>query len=791
MANDLEKVLKELRLTMGKMEMALGLIDEAIVWINHSGTVEWCNGVFDRLTDRSHIELINQPLIDLIVLKEVGTPLSKANHPVMKVLERNTVQRGVYQLGPEQLPVELVAVPLTLPNQPGGAILTLRDISEIHELEQVRLQSLALQAAADAIVITDANGCIMWVNPAFTALSGYSADDVYGQRPSILQSGQNPNGTYRKMWKVISSGQVWHGELVNRRLNGTIYFEEQSITPVIDRAGTITHYIAIKRDISQRKEAEAEIRKLSSVATRTDNAVIIANAKGEIEWVNEAFTRMTEYTLKEVVNLRPGDFLQGDETLPETVREMSESLAIQDGFNVEIVNYSKSGRKYWVSIEMRPLLDESDRITNYLAIENDITERKQSEEKLAAARNREIDIAARIQRTLLLGRSREQINGVQMAALSVPSQKVDGDFYDCFVHNEDCMDVVLGDVMGKGVPAALLGGATKSAILRSMNRMMSSSADHHLPFPCEIIMSLHAAIANELIALNSFVTLFYGRVSSKQGVLQFVDCGHTRSIHCGETDESCRFFSGANMPLGFSAREAYKETEIPLSPGDVVVLYSDGITEATDAEGAMFGEDRLLEVVRQNRYLKCAAILEKIQQAVGSFSTSQSFGDDLTCLVIKVDLQQPGAVKGSASYSYPAAHPSLSSLRKNLADFFAAHFVQPGYQKDFDQLQAGVNEAATNIIEHAFPQPGEQDEVEMILTARQREITIELCHNGAAFSGGASILPAPEGHTESGFGLYIMEQSLDSIHYTRRADGWNRLVLKKTLHETEQANDES
>ena len=314
-----------------------------------------------------------------------------------------------------------------------------------------------------------------------------------------------------------------------------------------------------------------EIRKLSSVATRPDNSVIIANAAGEIEWVNEAFTRLTEYSLDEVTGHRPGSFLQGPGTDPATTQTTSESLERQEGFNVEIINYSKSGRRYWLSVEVRPMRDDAGNLVYFLAIENDITERKASEEKLAAARRREVDIASRIQRTLLLGRAQERIAGVQVAALSVPSLQVDGDFFDCFIHDEDCMDVMIGDVMGKGVPAALLGAATKSAIMRSMSSMISGSQDHRLPSPHEIIMSLHAVLTKELIELESFVTHFYARLNGHKRTMQFVDCGHTRSIHCGITEDSCRMFSGHNVPLGFSARENYQETWLMLEPGDVIV----------------------------------------------------------------------------------------------------------------------------------------------------------------------------------------------------------------------------
>jgi PAS domain S-box-containing protein len=126
--------------------------------------------------------------------------------------------------------------------------------------ESLRLQSAALEAAANAIVITDQLGNILQVNAAFTALTGYAAREVIGQNPRILKSGQQKETFYRNLWQTISSGRVWSGELTNRRKDGSLYAEEMTITPLRDADGVIAHYIAIKQDISERKRAEDELR---------------------------------------------------------------------------------------------------------------------------------------------------------------------------------------------------------------------------------------------------------------------------------------------------------------------------------------------------------------------------------------------------------------------------------------------------------------------------------------------------------------------------------------------------
>jgi sigma-B regulation protein RsbU (phosphoserine phosphatase) len=122
--------------------------------------------------------------------------------------------------------------------------------------EELLLQSTALNAAANAIVITDAGGRVLWTNKAFESLTGYPQSEIAGKTMSLLQSGCHGPDFYAALWKDIADGKVWHGEMINRRKNGSLYTEEQTITPVRGSNGEIRHFIAIKQDITQRKLAE-------------------------------------------------------------------------------------------------------------------------------------------------------------------------------------------------------------------------------------------------------------------------------------------------------------------------------------------------------------------------------------------------------------------------------------------------------------------------------------------------------------------------------------------------------
>jgi PAS domain S-box-containing protein len=126
--------------------------------------------------------------------------------------------------------------------------------------ELIHLQAAALQATADAIVITDQTGTIKWVNAAFTYLTGYAPEEAIGRNPRFLKSDRHPPEFFRQMWETILAGKTWRGEFLNRRKDGSLYSEAQSITPVLNRAGQVTHFIGIKQDISRRKEAEQSLQ---------------------------------------------------------------------------------------------------------------------------------------------------------------------------------------------------------------------------------------------------------------------------------------------------------------------------------------------------------------------------------------------------------------------------------------------------------------------------------------------------------------------------------------------------
>ena len=177
---------------------------------------------------------------------------------------------------------------------------TVRDLTERKRAEkQTRLQTVALESAANGIVITDRAGVILWVNPAFTRLTGYTAAEAVGQKPHVLKSGAHEPAFYQKLWETVTSGEVWEGEIVNRRKDGTLYTEQMTITPVRDSTGVISHFIAIKQDITERKRAEKELlfktALLEAETETTIDGVLVVDQAGHVLLANKQFSKIWNF----------------------------------------------------------------------------------------------------------------------------------------------------------------------------------------------------------------------------------------------------------------------------------------------------------------------------------------------------------------------------------------------------------------------------------------------------------------------------------------------------------------
>ena len=252
---------------------------------------------------------------------------------------------------------------------------------------RLNLQAGALNAASNSIVITNLSGQIVWSNPAFSVSSGYSSDEVLGKSPALVKSGRHSKEFYSQMWAAITSGNTWCGEIINRRKDGELYTEEMTITPVTSQTGEITHFVAIKQDITDRKRA-AEALSLAEEKYRAifEGAVIgifQITPEGRPISINRALAQMHGYDspeefLSEVSNVAQQVFVDPCRML-QLRRELEQTNVVQ---GIELEVYRRDRTKKWVVANMRAAKDASGMISLYEGTIEDITERKIAEERV-------------------------------------------------------------------------------------------------------------------------------------------------------------------------------------------------------------------------------------------------------------------------------------------------------------------------------------------------------------------------------------------------------------------------
>jgi PAS domain S-box-containing protein len=240
----------------------------------------------------------------------------------------------------------------------------------------------AVEQAADGVVITDADGKIRYVNPAFTRMTGYTTEEAMGQRSSILKSGRHSPGFYEELWKTIRSGQVWFGEVVNRRKDGTLYGEEMRITPVKAANGEVVSYIAIKHDVTGRREAEEVQGFLAAIVESSEDAIVAYTPAGIIRTWNRGAEAVLGYAATEAIG-KPMAFIVAPERLPLLPAFTARALEGNAISQYESVCVHKDGRKIHVAVTASAIRNPAGAAVGISAILRDISERRESEQARA------------------------------------------------------------------------------------------------------------------------------------------------------------------------------------------------------------------------------------------------------------------------------------------------------------------------------------------------------------------------------------------------------------------------
>ncbi|MEN6401084.1 MAG: PAS domain S-box protein, partial [Armatimonadia bacterium] len=233
------------------------------------------------------------------------------------------------------------------------------------------------------IVITNRGGEILWVNPSFTRVTGYSSEDVMGQTPRLLKSGAQDSAFYTSLWETILKGEVWRGEFVNRRKDGTLYNEQKTITPVRDESGEIAHFIAVAQDITGRKRAEealraSEARLRSYFESPQVGIAIVAPDKKYLE-VNDRFCDMVGYSREELAQMTWEDLTPSEDLVAELPDYQRVMEGEENTYAIEKRYIRRDRSCIDVSVSACAVRREDGSLSYFVALVQDITERKRLE----------------------------------------------------------------------------------------------------------------------------------------------------------------------------------------------------------------------------------------------------------------------------------------------------------------------------------------------------------------------------------------------------------------------------
>jgi sigma-B regulation protein RsbU (phosphoserine phosphatase) len=633
----------------------------------------------------------------------------------------------------------------------------------IHDLtarKQTEAKLLTLSSAVEqspaAVMIANAKGIIEYVNPSFTRLTGYTSEELVGESPSLLRSAGTSLDQYRRLQAALLKASEWREEIQDRKKSGEIYWALETIAPIRNPAGAVTHFLAIQQDITEQKRGKEALRAseerfrrvaemagewlweqdaqgryvYSSAAVRQilgyepeeilgkpyldlltdedrkrwtadappgpdiqkpfhrlvnryrhkDGHEVFTESSGEpvldgqgrlVKWrgvdydissrkcyedalrlrdraieavsvginiadarlkqnpniyVNPALSRMTGYSREELLgqNMR---LLQGPETDRNAVEAIGRALREGRSCNVILKNYRKDGTWFWNELFISPVRDEAGQLTHFIGVQSDVTERLHAEEA-----HHELEIAKQIQLSLL-PKAPLQLDGARVAGVCLPATHIGGDYYDYF-HVRDGLDMVIADVSGHSVGAALVMVEARSALKAETRRIASGPPGHGA---ADILCALNELLHEDLSGADLFITMFYLRYDPAARRLRYANAGHNCALLLRQGNGRCEELDAEGLVIGVRKDVEFEEKTVQLNRGDRVLLYTDGVTDTQNPAGEFFGSDRLRELFSAYRLESPETVVSKLVETLRDFAHGRPFIDDISMVVLKVD----------------------------------------------------------------------------------------------------------------------------------------------------------
>ncbi|MGL6194045.1 MAG: SpoIIE family protein phosphatase, partial [Thermoguttaceae bacterium] len=433
--------------------------------------------------------------------------------------------------------------------------------------------------------------------------------------------------------------------------------------------------------------------------------------------------------------------------------------------------------------------------TSFKRMQTELIEYVEKLKKTVAAKERadaEINVAKTIQQDLLPEKlpPYENCLAVQAAASLIPAKGVGGDLYDAFLVDENHFAVIIGDVSGKGVPAALLMAVTQTMQRSiSISPVKSDSQADSRPTINDLASRMNTLL-NANNNANMFVTYWGGLFNFQTGQLTYTNAGHNPPLIKRKNGNLDVIRKRHGLPLGINAPFSYKSDTVQLEVGDTLILYTDGVTEAFNKAGEIFGEERLMQLLEPIDNASPAEIVSLIESAVFKFAEDVEQSDDITILVMQhSDDGKSGILhtetESGAVIVQEITLPAVLQNLNNVTGLFEELLEKIGCSvKEVNQVVLCVEEIFVNICNYAYGDEPCDVTIKYKWDSPTSELTLQFIDSGKQFDPLAKpdpdILLSVEERPIGGLGVFLVKKIADNLAYEYK-NGHNILTIKKKL----------
>jgi sigma-B regulation protein RsbU (phosphoserine phosphatase) len=508
-----------------------------------------------------------------------------------------------------------------------------------------RLLRRIIDSLAEGVVVADAEGRFVLFNPAAGKILSLGFMDVPLTEWNSVYGCFKPDMVSPFPPEELPLARSLRGEAVDDceifiRRNGRPAGGWISVSsrPISDGDGRTLGGVVTFRDITDQKHQLERQQLLSKIVEDTADAVLVTDSAGNIEYVNAAFEQMTGFTRAEVLGKNPSLLASGQHS-SGFYKDLWEALLRGEVFRDTITDRRKNGELYLSSQTITPLKSPGGAVSHLVSIARDVTERR----KMTALEH-SLQLARQVQQRLFPTRP-PQVPGLDAWGVSIPAHATGGDYFDFLSLPGGSLGLVIGDVSGHGFDSAILMAQTR-ALVRAAARREPGPA-RILADPARILAEVNALLAPDL-GENRFVSMIAVGVDPQTRAIRWANAGHVPGYVIDRAGRVKTELGSTGMVLGlFPDAEFGVEHGPALERGDLLVLFTDGVTEAEAPDGTMFGAEWALDVVRAHAHRSSADILEALCDAVRGFAENRPQQDDVTAIVCRIlDVGEPAPRTG-------------------------------------------------------------------------------------------------------------------------------------------------